>query len=210
MIMSSSRIYTFIFSFIFYIAFLNTTIFSQNYKIGGAVSIASGNNNVEGGTGFSVFLDFPLQKSLTILVNVGKYSSETKVDLMSEGDYSQLWIEGSLLFTGTQTKLQPYGGGGVGYYIFDHELSSNVEYALSMLGLRGKEEINNVIGFHIRGGLNVELSPKVYLFGDVKYAFLKPKFEVKVTDISTFESVTYKEDVELNTLVLSFGIKILI
>ena len=179
---------------------------SLPYRLGGGLSVVSENDNVEGGNGFNAFIDYPLQESMTIKTSIGKYSSDTKVDILSEGDYSLLWIEGSLLFSGTKFKILPYGGGGGGYYIFTHDISSNVKNALMQLGLRAEEEIQNTFGIHIRGGANIELSPTLQLNADAKYVFLKPKLDAKVTELSTFTSVTDDYDLELNTLIISIGL----
>jgi len=76
------------------------------------------------------------------------------------------------------------------------------------LGLRAEEDIKNTFGIHIRGGANIKLTPSLQLNSDVKYIFLKPKLDVKVTEFSTFTSITDDYDLELNTMIISIGLRV--
>jgi len=184
--------------------------YGQSNSFGGGLSFATNSDDAVGGIGFNAFFDHSISEVVLFKTTIGRFSSNTKVDLLSEGDYALLWIEGSLLVTGKESNIQPYiqpyGGAGGGFYMFEHSISSEVQSALNSMGVRGEEEIQNTLGIHFRGGLNIEISPTTNLNFDVKYAILKPKVEGKLTDLITFASVPFEEDVELSTLILSAGI----
>lgn len=178
----------------------------QNFEAGGGIAIVTANDNLKGGVGFGVHLDYVMPKLVLFRTSVGWYGTDTKVDMLSEGDYSLLWIEESILIRAPGPAVRPYGGAGAGYYQTDHELSSNAQNALLRFGLRGKEEIDNVFGLHLRGGVNIAVSPRVSLNVDGKYAFLKPKVKATITDLSTYETGTNEAKVDLGTLFFNVGL----
>lgn len=188
------------------VLFLPQLSATQSFEAGGSIAIVTANDNLKGGVGFGVHLDYVMPKLVLFRTSVGWYGTDTKVDMLSEGDYSLLWIEESILIRGRGPVVRPYGGGGVGYYQTDHELSSNAQNALLRLGLRGKEEIDNVFGIHVRGGVNVVVSPRVCLNVDGKYAFIKPKVKATVTDLSTYQSAINEGKIDLGALFFNVGL----
>lgn len=191
------------------ILFQNFSI-AQSYTVGGGLGYAIENSNAKGGVGFEGNFTFLTESIIAIRASVGRYGSDAKVDKLSEGDYSLLWIEGTFMLQGKSPSVQPYGGLGARYYITGHELSSRVTNSLALLGLRGKEDIQDVLGIHLRGGLNIPVSPTVALNADLKYVILKPDVKVDVTNLSTFQTVSVTESVDLSTLIIGFGVTITI
>lgn len=181
---------------------------AQNYSLGGNINYAIENDNATGGVGFEGNFTFYTESIIAIRASVGRYASDTKIDKLSEGDYSLLWMEGTLLIQAKTINIQPYIGLGGGYYITGHELSSNVKNALSLLGLRGKEEIADMFSIHLRGGLNINVAPTVALNADIKYVFLKPEVKVEITNLYNYQTVSATEKVDLSTVVLGFGVTV--
>lgn len=176
----------------------------SHYAVGGGISFATANSNVKGGPGFNAFMDFWPSNSMLIKASIGRYAADTKVDIISEGSYALLWLEGSLLYSGSGGSIRPYGGAGGGYYAFSHELSSELQDDLANIGVTIEEKIPSVFGFNIRGGLNIDLNPALQLNTDVKFVFLSAKVEQTITDI--FGSQTFEGDLGLNTVIISVGL----
>lgn len=63
-----------------------------------------------------------------------------------------------------------YGGVGAGWY------NSTLDYADRFNQIGYGDETTQKFGWHLAAGIEVEASPKINLFGDVRYVFLKYKF----------------------------------
>jgi hypothetical protein len=205
--MKSVRI--FFFTSLLLILLQNFSI-AQSYTIGGGLNYATESSDAKGGIGFEGNFTFLTESIIAIRASVGRYGSNIKVDKLSEGDYSLLWLEGTFMLQGKSRSVQPYGGIGAGYYMTGHELSSRLTNALTQLGLRGKEDIQDVLGIHLRGGFNIPFSPTVAFNADLKYVILKPDVKVSVTNLSTFQSYSITESVNISTLIIGFGVSITI
>lgn len=106
-------------------------------------------------------------------------------------------------------RLTPYVGAGVGYYFPDNEVSSDVNAAvISVFGMRIEEDIDESIGFHVLAGLAINVGQNVDLDLGVKYVILEPDVDVKATSITTFESVAGSEEIDLNTLFITAGLRL--
>ena len=178
------------------------------YSFGGGVALVSENDNVAGANGYNIFLDVLLPKQPSFKFALGKYSSKTKVDVLSAGDFSMQWVEGSIIFSHSVSKLQPYIGSGVGYYLFTHNLSEDLKSALLEQGLRAEENIQNKVGYNIQGGLNINLSQDLEFSADVKYVFIQPKLAVKVTSIYSYDTFTDSNDLKMNTILIDVGVRL--
>jgi outer membrane protein W len=188
--------------------FLSGICNAQSFSVGGGLSYAADNSNVKGNIGFEGNLTILTESIIAIRASVGRYGSDIKVNQLSEGDYSLLWIEGTFLLRGKSPKVQPYGGIGGGYYITGHELSSRVTSLLALFGIRGKEDIQDVFGIHFRGGLDVPISLTVAINVDLKYVILKPDVKVEATNIYTYQTASVTESVDLSTFIIGFGISV--
>ena len=120
--------------------FTSSILYSQG-QFDGGISFISENDNAEGENGFNVFIDYPIDNSKFIRASIGEFNSDVMLDDLPKSDYSQLWVEGSLLLKGNKEKIQTSFGGGIGYYNFNHKLSTNIESLFYDEGLRVKEKI---------------------------------------------------------------------
>jgi len=198
-------------SFIIIVTFQNPCIgqgYYNSYNIGGGLCYAAENSNIKSGIGFDANITFLTDNIIAIRASIGRYETDVKVNKLSEGNYSLLWIEGTMLLRSQSPIIQPYGGLGVGYYITGHELSSNVDRFFAQYGLLGKEDIQDNIGIHLRSGLDIPISWTMSINLDIKYIFLKPNVKVKVTNLYTSESVKVTEAVDLSTLLFGFSFSI--
>lgn len=91
-------------------------------------------------------------------------------------------------------KFKPYVGAGVNYTIFysadEGNVADNIDY-------------DNGFGFAFQGGVDFSLSEKWFLNLDAKYLLLSTDATV---DATTALGATVKADVDINPLILGFGI----
>ncbi len=135
--------------------------------------------------------------------------ANTKAYRMSKGSFSCLAVEESILLSFTSPVVRPYFGGGAGYYILNHDIDKTLESILNALGLYVQEDLSNVFGGHIRGGLAVHVGSHVALAFDARYMFIRPALDVRVADIVTFDTYYQREYINLSGLMLSAGITLI-
>lgn len=199
-----------------FVLLLTSICYSQSFFIGGGLSVASDNDNTDGGIGFNAFFGYELSGKALVKGSIGRYTSDAKMNILMEGDYSLLWLEGSYLRTlrasflrmGPEPKIKPYGGAGGGYYLFEHEISPYIQTLLSQAGIEWNEEIQNTFGVHIRGGLDFELSPTIMINIDLKYNYLKPKVDIETMELEMDILETFEEEIDLSTIIISVGLKV--
>ena len=76
------------------------------------------------------------------------------------------------------------------------------------LGARLKEEIDDAFGFHILAGQAINLGQSLDLDLGVKYIIVKSDLDAKATNLSTFQSFTVTDVIELNTIFLTAGLRL--
>ncbi len=176
--------------------------------IGGNAGVGTANKHVDTGLALHGYLEVDATPNAAIRGTMMYYGGDTKVDVLSEGDFQMLGPELSLILKFPYQQIVPYIGAGVGIYITENDLSSRVNRWANQLGVRVKEDINTDVGFHAVGGISVNLTPNIALDFNAKYLYLKPDVKAKATNLYTFQSATVKDDVNLSTLFLTGGLKI--
>jgi opacity protein-like surface antigen len=185
------------------------TVHGGSTYLGGNIGAGVANDNVDTGLALSGYLEADMNDNIALRGTLGYFGGDTKVDLLSEGDFTMFSMEASVIVKARRSSnIIPYAGAGVGYYFPDNELSSNVENVGALLGFRLEEDIDEAFGFHVLAGLAVNLGQNLDLDLGVKYIVVKPDVEAKVTDLSTFQSVTVQDEVDLNTLFITAGLRL--
>jgi len=180
-------------------------------EIGGGVLFAFKSDNYEGGTGANIFLELRTPSIVAVRTNFGWYSADTKVDYLSKGNSSFYLMELSLLLRSMSGVLQPYGGLGIGYYFIDNTLDNEVIQYLEQFGFGAKEDIEDGIGFHIRGGVDVILESNFGFFLDFKYWIYNPKAISTVYQLQyPNQEVSTDAEIKLNNLSLTIGLVIIL
>ena len=176
--------------------------------VGTSIGAGVANDNVKSGPAISAYIQVDLSRNVGLRGTFGYFSGDTKVDVLSDGEFTMYSVEASVIFKQcTSTNIVPYAGMGIGYYFPDNDLSSDVEELADMLGLRFEEDIDEDFGFHVLGGLAINIGQNADVDLSVKYIILEPDVHDKVTDLQTFESETYTDDVKLNTLFITAGLR---
>lgn len=92
-----------------------------------------------------------------------------------------------------------YFGGGLGYYINDHEISNAFKSALPGLSI----EMDNSLGAHVNAGFEINLVGSLALNLDLKYIFMN-EADVKMSGPTVG---TTTSEVDLNGLLFGVGLK---
>ena len=180
---------------------------AQDIGIGAGVSLAKENDHAEGSTGFEARVGFFGDNNLAILATGGRYVADARGDVLQAGNYSLVWGEATLLAQIKVKFLQPYAGVGCGYYITGHDIDQQVRDFYDRLGQKIEQDIQDLAGAHVRGGLNVIVSPLVSMCLDIKYIFFKPEVKTKITSKSTSVSISTKEKrIDLSTMFIGVGV----
>ena len=96
------------------LSFGGSTLYSQQFALGGGLAYATENDNVKGAPGFELTFVYLTESPLAVRASAGRYASNVKVDLLSEGDYALTWLEGTLLARLKYSTVEPYAGVGIG------------------------------------------------------------------------------------------------
>ena len=178
---------------------------AHKFMLGGGAGFVMKNTNAEGGISYGGCLTYQMDNMFGFKTSVGRYSSQTIVkrlqqggySRLSDGDYSLLWIEESIIIRKERQGVQPYIGGGAGYYITEHGLSSEAKTWLAGYHYELVEDIDDIFSMHLRIGLNIAASPQVSVSVDYKYAFVNPVLKATLTDLITSEKYYINEEIDL-------------
>jgi len=180
------------------------------FGIGGGVLLAFKNKNYDNGTGANLFLELRAASIISVRANVGWYSADTKVDYLSKANSSFVLMELSLFIRAMSGVMQPYGGAGIGYYSIDNTLDNEVIKLLNQSGFGAKEQLEDGIGFHVRGGFDLIFTSNFGLFADLKYLIYNPTVTTIVYELnSPSQEFSVDNEIQLNNLNLNLGLVIL-
>jgi len=182
-----------------------------SFNAGSNVCVNIANDNLESGWGFNAFFDKYLQSTPIVLrTSFGYLPTKTKVNKLSEGSFSILSIEESVLISSGHFMNYPYFGAGGGYYIVNHDISDRVKDELSYLGFYAKEDVSDAFSLHFRGGFNLNIRSKYKkpfsIFAEVKYVFLNLSSSATMTNLSTMETSTIEDNVNFSPFIISIGL----
>jgi hypothetical protein len=177
---------------------------SAQIRVGGGLALALSNDNAKSGIGFEGKFGAPIGNILSVEGGILYFSSETKVDYLSEGDYSLFAASALIVVESRKQSIRPFAGVGIAFLKPSHELSDNVKQLFLANGMRAEEKIDSKASAVIRAGINIVASPNTIGQFSLSYYFFEPKASAKVTNLSTFESITYSDSITMSTAVLAF------
>jgi opacity protein-like surface antigen len=186
---------------------MTMSAWANSAHLGGNIGVGAANDNVDEGLALQGYLELDVATNVALRGTALYFGGDTKVDVLSDGEFTMLGIEGSLVFKFPSKGVTPYIGAGLGYYLPESELSDDAEAVLAYMGLRGEDDLQPGAGFHAMGGVAFDLAPNVSLDLNVKYVYFKTDDDAKVTNLYTFQSITVTEEVDLSTLFATAGLK---
>lgn len=180
------------------------------FGIGGGALFSFECENYEYGTGGDLFFELRTGSIFSVRANIGWYSADTKVNYLKMGNASFILMELSLLIRAMSGIIQPYGGLGISYYSIDNSISNAAkQYYMSQYDFGIRQEIEDGIGFHIRGGFDLIFASGVGLFLDLKYLIMSPKATTIVYELNNpSQEWDGSDDIKINNLNLILGVVI--
>lgn len=185
---------------------LSISAFSQDYEMGFSPFYAAQNDNINKGMGVSFFINFIKKRPLVFGLNVGGYGTTIKGIHSGElSNYEDNYTVKNLEFSAQYNKKIVYAGAGIGYYVLSYSFGEDLKNYLVRYDILGTSKIDNVFGFHLKSGINIEVSKKSYLNLEVKKYFIEPTIKMILTDLKTLSSIKKYESGSFDTLLLSIG-----
>lgn len=168
---------------------------------------------IRGGAGYEI------SENVAIDVGIGRFASDVDNNLdtppsntIADGEMKVLPVTATLQLRYPVPQLYGtvYGLAGLGYYFIDYSWSSQAEsYFDEVAALYGapRQEVSDSFGFHLGGGFEYPLTAQLSLDVEGQYLFLNPAAEGMWRDLVTGEPYSFDNDIDLNSWILSFGIK---
>jgi opacity protein-like surface antigen len=105
-------------------------------------------------------------------------------------------------------RFLPYLVGGGGYYMNKFNLDEQITDTWDALGFDLEEKVENAIGYHVGGGIDLFITKNIAINADIRYCIAKIKGSWTLTDqiIGTSTSGDL-EDLNLNSLIFGGGLK---
>ena len=95
------------------------------------------------------------------------------------------------------SKVSPFAAAGAGWYHLIYDYSNNVE------AMGAEDKSTNTFGWHVGAGLEVQVAPRVALYGEGRAVFLDPERDL---DSSVFDQV---KDFDYNSTYFVGGLNFL-
>lgn len=112
----------------------------------------------------------------------------------TEGDMTRLAL-GARYWFNTQSRITPYAGAGLGYYLLDGKTENTRNQAGEIVP--ANVSVDNAPGAFLEGGLAFQTSDSIFFNADLTYDFLLDDPEVTVND--------EEEDFDISSLSLNLG-----
>jgi outer membrane protein len=148
-------------------------------------------------------LTYFFHKYFSVELSVDYVSTDVEVSALGMstdvGELTQVpvLLTGRMHFS-TNPKVSPYLGGGVGYYFNDFDSKRAV--AESIYGPGAKMDVDDSVGYHVDGGVEVFVTEHAAINLDIKYTWNEIEFSVNVPGFDD-------EEVEANAFIAGAGIK---
>jgi len=152
-----------------------------------------------------------ITKNISIELSGLRFQSNVEGDpeSLSKGKLSIIPIQLSLQARfPAGVKFFPYIGGGVGYYLNTFTLDEDLIEEWDALGFVIEEKVENAIGFHFGGGIDLFFTESIALNVDFRYCIAKTTGSWTLTDqFSPIEISGDLEKLSLNSIMLGAGLK---
>jgi hypothetical protein len=174
-----------------------TSCLAQQIEGYGGFVFATSTEHSRNGIGFDAGIDYKIRNPLKLRTSIGGYIADVQGDVFigvlpsptrlrgnqEFGEYRMLWFEESILVHRTisieEAKWHSYIGFGFGYHYLDPTGGDGVA-AINARGLIPGEELDDVLSFHIKSGLEIPLSQKLSLNIGGKYLFLNSTYTLEL------------------------------
>ena len=146
---------------------------------------------------------------LSLEFTVGYAKTDINVEALGvslefgELDQIPILLTGRLHWWSSDSKFTLYGGGGIGYYINDFEVSGIFATGIPSQGIPGLSgDADDSFGFHLAAGLEWFFAESWAFNLDLKYVWNEADFTLTPTG-----SAPEKDEIDLDAFVVGIGIK---
>jgi len=168
-------------------------------------------NNYSSGLKYGGNIYFGITKNVSIEIKGLSFKSDVEgnPEALSKGKLSVIPIQLSIQARfPISNRLLLYLLGGGGYYLNRFNLDEEIIDAWDALGFDLEEKVENAIGYHFGGGIDLFITKNIALNADVRYFIAKIKGSWTLTDqIIGTENSGSLEDLNLNSLIFGGGLK---
>ena len=168
-------------------------------------------NNYSSGLKYGGNIYFGITKNVSIEIKGLSFKSDVEgnPEALSKGKLSVIPIQLSIQARfPISWRFLPYLLGGGGYYLNRFNLDEEIIDAWDALGFDLEEKVENAIGYHFGGGIDLFITKNIALNADVRYFIAKIKGSWTLTDqIIGTENSGSLEDLNLNSLIFGGGLK---
>ncbi len=168
-------------------------------------------NNYSSGLKYGGNIYLGITKNVSIEFKGLSFQSDVEgnPEALSKGKLSVIPIQLSIQARfPISNRLLLYLLGGGGYYLNRFNLDEEIIDAWDALGFDIEEKVENAIGYHFGGGIDLFITKNIALNADVRYFIAKIKGSWTLTDqIIGTENSGSLEDLNLNSLIFGGGLK---
>lgn len=167
---------------------------------------AAANNHFDGGVGFGGHVDFTSRNTLGAQLFAAYYTAENETGKMLYGENTIFMIGGSLTLGIQSQNIRPYIGFGPSIVLLQHRTDVVFVTEASFAGLDVTENLKDTFGFFVHGGATIQLSPLIGMTFDLRYLFMKPKYEGFIFNEWTGDWLRIKSELNMETVQIFAGI----
>jgi len=133
---------------------------------------------------------------------------ETDENGLSGGDMDTDMVTAGVVFRVPNDSLAtPWVAGGIAWFRNDAEIDPAVRDPLEAFGFIPQEEVDDVLGFQVGGGVDVRVATSIAVFGEARFASGSADTSATLTDSVSGVATTRVGDQDVRAVSLSGGVR---
>lgn len=128
-------------------------------------------------------------------------------ELSGGGMDSDLVTAGVVLRVANDSAATPWVAGGIAWFRNAFEIDPAVRDPLVAFGFVPEEEVEDVVGFQVGGGVDVRVAPAVAVFGEARFLSASADTSATLTDSVSGVSTSRSGSQDVRTIGLSGGVR---
>ncbi|MDP4175751.1 MAG: OmpW family outer membrane protein [Bacteroidota bacterium] len=193
---------------VFIINFLfNSNLPAQGLSLGLGMNIPMGSSTQSMGFGLNLSGEYRFYDNYAMRLNSSFILSSLEGGVYVHSDtYTLSSFEGSFLYFPIKSKVQPYIGAGLGYYLPSSSSSSNATQILNTGNYNVGNNIDNSYGINILAGIRFASQSFISYNLELKYVFLKPTWNVNILESNGDRKIMDLGKLNLSELFVNFAL----
>ena len=133
---------------------------------------------------------------------------ETDTNLLAPGDLNANVITLNVVARLSSGRVQPYGTGGVAFFMNDYSTDSSTAQQLAQFNFTPNDSVENTVGFNVGGGVDIQASRSIGIFVEGRYFIATADTDRSLIDDFTQVTANDPGEQKLNYLTLNVGVRI--